>query len=301
MAFASGGSVDLTYVLETEFGVTPATPAMRYLPVNSTSVGLTREQLQSGRLRSDRQLEHLRFGNRSVAGDAAFELSHQDFDDILAAVFFTTWTANVLEGAGSVPTTLTVQRRHLDVDQFFTYVGTAVNTFEFSLQPGQIVSGTIGLIARDSARGATLGDPADMISNEPYDSFTGSLLIGGDPVLDVTGISVSVDNGIEPNFVLFSDLTREYSSRKNIVTGEITVPFTADTAAYIDNFLNEEETSLQFTVGGGGTGQTWLFPRIKLTSADLPVPDDGPLSLTLPFQCLFDQVTGTNVRVTRNI
>jgi len=305
MAFAaSGGSADLTYVVESTYGQTPATPAMLYLPINSTTLGLTREQLQSARLRADRQIEHVRFGNKSVAGDIDFELSPTDFDSIFAAVLFAPWTANVLTGVGTTPTTMTLERRHLDIDQFFVYRGAAVNTLSLTIQPGAIVSGTIGIMARDAERVAvSLGTPAAMTSREPYDSFTGSMTFNGAPLVDVTSIELTIDNSLEQNWVLFDDRSREYTARRCNVTGTLVVPFTEATAAFYDMLTDDIETSLAFTIGGNGSGMTFELPRIKITASDVPVPDDGALSLTLPFQCLLDSTagTGTNIRITRNV
>jgi len=301
--FATGSSADVTYVVEGQggvnFGTTPATPAMNFLPINSTTLGLTKESLQSARLRADRMIEHVRHGNKSVGGDIAYELSFGDFDDMLSGALMGNWTADVLE-PGLAIKTFTFERRHLDVGQYFRYRGCAINTWSVSVQPNQIVNGTFGVLGRDMERAATtLGVPADVSSNEPYDSFTGVIMEGGGAVADITGLEMTLDNGIAQQFVLFSDLARQLTSGRSNLTGTITVPLSADTTDLIDKFINEEESSISFTLGTGPGSMTFFLPRVKYMGADNPVSDENVISVSMPFQALYSADEGTNLRVTR--
>jgi len=81
----------MAMVAEVTYGTTPATPALKAIRHTGTSLGLSKENLQSEELRSDRQITDLRHGARQVGGDIEFELSHGSLDDALQAVLMGTW------------------------------------------------------------------------------------------------------------------------------------------------------------------------------------------------------------------
>jgi len=43
-----------------------------------------------------------------------------------------------------------------------------------------------------------------------------------------------------------------------------------------------------------------LPPRIKYTGGQADVANDGPITLSLPIQALYDSATGTQLRITRS-
>lgn len=91
MAKARGSQREIRYVAETEWGVTPETPAMKVLRTVSDTLALTKQTLQSAELRSDRQISDFRHGNRQVGGDMGIEFSYESFDDFLESALFSTW------------------------------------------------------------------------------------------------------------------------------------------------------------------------------------------------------------------
>jgi hypothetical protein len=58
------------------------------------------------------------------------------------------------------------------------------------------------------------------------------------------------------------------------VEGSVSAYF--EDATLINRFLNETESALEVSVGDGSNTLTFLFPRIKVNSADVGV--DGPTS-----------------------
>ena len=69
-------------------------------------------------------------------------------------------------------------------------------------------------------------------------------------------------------------------------------------AALINRFLNETETALEVSVGDGTNDMTFLFPRVKINSADVGV--DGPTSrvISMSFVALYDTTEETNLKIT---
>ena len=62
--------------------------------------------------------------------------------------------------------------------------------------------------------------------------------------------------------------------------------------------MDEEESSLRLTIGDG-IKQSYVItlPRIKYNGGDNPVDGEGPITLSMPFQALYDSCTGTNIRI----
>lgn len=103
---ANGSRHSMRYVPEVTYGVTPANPAFRPIRHLGTTLGMSKESLQSGELRSDRQIADFRMGARQTGGDISIELSFGSFDDLLEAVLCGTWAP--AKTTGSVQLSVTV-------------------------------------------------------------------------------------------------------------------------------------------------------------------------------------------------
>lgn len=91
---ANGSRHSMSYIAESTYGVTPATPVMKNVRHVSTTLGLSKEVLQSEELRADRQIADFRHGAYSVGGEVGIELSYGSYDDLLEAAFAGTWTTS---------------------------------------------------------------------------------------------------------------------------------------------------------------------------------------------------------------
>ena len=95
---ANGSRHSMRYVAEATYGTTPATPAFKPIRHTSTTLGLSKESLQSEEIRDDRQIADFRHGAYQVGGDMNIELSFASFDDLLEATLLGTWVANTTTG-----------------------------------------------------------------------------------------------------------------------------------------------------------------------------------------------------------
>ena len=298
MAFAQGSRHDMSYVAESVFGTTPTTPDMKALRYTSTSLALTKEAFVSEEIRSDRQIEDFRHGNRQAGGEIGFELSYGALDDMLESVMFSTWASDVLK-AGTALKSFTFERRHLDVAQYLRYTGCVANSLTLSIQPNQMVTGTLGFIGKGINTATTsLGSPAAAPTNSPFDSFTGELKEGGSVIANVTGIELNLENGVEPNFVIGSAETPQLSFGRSNLTGTLTAFF--EDTVLLEKFLNETESSIEIElVDTAGNKMIFDIPRIKYSGADNPVEGEGSVVVSLPFQALRDTGEGSQLVITR--
>jgi len=103
---ANGSRHSMRYIAESTYGTTPATPAFKPIRHTSTTLGLSKESLQSEEIRDDRQIADFRHGAYQVGGDMNIELSFASFDDLLEAVLLGTWTATKTTGSATLAATV---------------------------------------------------------------------------------------------------------------------------------------------------------------------------------------------------
>lgn len=302
MTIATGSKHTLHFVEESTYGTTPATPTWTPCPITGVSLGMTKDAIEAGKLRADRQVEDLRHGNKQVGGDINGELEYAAYDDLLEAMAMGTWTTDVLK-AGTTRRSFTFERFFdLATDEYHRYVGCEVNSMSLSVQPNAMVSLTFGVIGKDMSTNTTQVASSTYsadVGNSPFDSFTGTITEGGGSTAIVTGIELSWENGIEPAFVLMSDTTIQPADGKSRLTGSATVYY--ESKALYDKFLNETPSELVFTLQDAD-GNTLQFdiPNIKYTSGNPDVSGDGQVTVTLEFTALYSSSDASQIVITRN-
>lgn len=307
MAFAGGGFHGLRYIEEETFGVTPDSPEMKNLRSTSCSLILTKDSFQSQELRSDAQISDLRHGNRRASGDIGIELSFGEFDPFLAAAVRGTWQENedYEDGrtylvAGTKMQSFTLERVFSDIQQYQTFTGCEIDTFAITIQTNAMVTGTISIVGKDVNFSKTSLDqePDVSLMAAPFDGFRGELWEGGRQIAVVTSVDINISNALEPAFVIGSDAAMAITPGRINITGTVSAFF--ENMDLLKKFVDEEESSLQLTIGDGEK-QSYIItlPRIKYSGGDNSVDGEGPITLSMPFQALYDSCTGTNIRIDR--
>jgi hypothetical protein len=300
MTVGTGSRHDMAYIAEAAFGVTPATPEFKPVRHTGTTLGLSKDGVESEELRQDRQVASFRHGNKSVAGDINFELSYGSFDDFIEAALCGTWTSDVLL-AGITRRSFTIQRVHADIAQYLISTGCSVNTISLSIAPNSMVTGTFGIVGQDSSiAGSALADTtyAAETTTEPFDSFTGAITEGGSGIASITAIELNVDNGMEALFAVGSAITKVPSIGKSTVTGSITAYF--EDASLVSKFINETASSIVVTLTDvDGNDYIITLPRVKYNSGLPEVAGPGAVSVTLEFIALFHVATGSQIKIER--
>tara|TARA_R110002049_G_scaffold268279_1_gene444777 strand:+ start:434 stop:1351 length:918 start_codon:yes stop_codon:yes gene_type:complete len=301
---SDGSRQGVSFIRESSFGVTPATPAFQNIRNISCNLGLTKNSSQSDELRQDRQIAHFKHGAQSVAGDLGFELSATTFDDFLESAFGGTWTANVLK-AGVLRRSYTIERYFGDIQAsdkpWHRYLGCEINAVNLSVPTEGKVTGSFAFMGKDMTVNNALiagASYAALTATEVIDSFTGTVEEGGSTNGVVTEITLALQNGLSAKPVAFSKTTLQHSIGRSNVTGQVTVYF--ENATLLEKFINETSSSLEFTLNdAAGNEYTILLPKIKYTGALLNVSGEGPITLPMPFQALYDATEGTNIKITR--
>ena len=300
MTIATGSRHDMAYVAENTFGTTPTTPVFVPIRHTGTTLGLSKDAIESEELRQDRQIAHYRHGNKSVSGDVNIELSYGSFDDLLQATLAGSWASDVLL-AGTTRRSFTIERHHSDINKYLRSTGCSFNSMSLSVAPNSMVTGSFSIIGKSFTVASTAISGATYSSettSAPFDSFTGSVNEGGSSVAVVTGIELSVDNGMEALYVVGSDETLLPSIGKSTVTGSITAYF--ENSLLIDKFISETASSLEFTLTDQA-GNSYIFelPNVKYNSGNPEVGGPGAITVSLDFVALYDSGIGSQIQITR--
>ena len=300
MTIATGSRHNMAYVVESTFGTTPSTPVFTPIRHTGTTIGLSKDSIESEELREDRQIANYRHGNKSVAGDINFELSYGSFDDILQAVLCGTWNTDVLK-AGTTRRSYTIERHHQDIGKYLRSTGCNFNTMSLSVAPNSMVTGSFGVIGKGfsvasvAVTGATYNTES---VTAPFDSFSGSITEGGSSIAVVTSLELNIENGMEALYVIGSSDTLQPSIGKSMVNGSITAYF--EDSTLIDKFINETSSSLSFTLTDAA-GNDYLFelPNVKYNSGNPEVGGAGAVTVSLDFVALYDSGDASQIVITR--
>jgi len=301
MAFAQGSRSSLSYIVEATFGTTPA-GNFTNLPFSTHSLNLTKDRVAGNDIQDDRMPRVDRHGNRQVAGDIAVDLRDADYDDFLESALLNTFSTNVLK-VGVTPKFFSIEDYAADIDQARVFTGCSVSSMAISLAPNQMVTTTFSMVGKDMTISGTQKTQDAASGAAPFDAYSGDIAIGNvassSAVAIVTGLDFTLNNSFAPTFVIGDDSAPSLEYGRAEIEGTITAYF--EDAALITRFLNETESELEVSVNDptGANAYTFLFPRIKINSADVGV--DGPTSriISMSFVALYDATEGTNLKITR--
>ena len=302
MAFAQGSRSSLAYIAETAFGTTPTTPTFAYLPFNTHSIDLSKDRVEGNEIQSDRMTRVDRHGNKQAGGSVEVDLRKGDFDEFIESAFFSSFSTDVVK-IGTTPKYFTIEDAAEDISQYRTFTGMAVSGMSVSIAPNQMVSTTFDMVGKDMTQAATTastgGTPTAATSNQPFDSYSGTISDGGSAVSIVTSIDFSIQNSLAPTFIVGSSAAQSLEYGRAVVEGTMTVYY--EDATLINKFLNETESTIEVSVDDptGANSYTFLFPRVKYNGASVPVQNPQSRLITMPFVGLYDATEATNIKLTR--
>jgi hypothetical protein len=302
MAIANGAQHSLHYVAEATYGTTPSTPTWTPVPHTGTSLAMTKDAIESEKLRGDRQIEDFRHGNKSIGGEIGSELEYAAFDDLLEAVMCGTWSTDVLK-AGTTRRSFTFERKFGDLatPEYHRYTGSEMNSLGLAVAPNSMVTATWGVIGKDLSLNTTQVASSTYSAdggNTPFDSFTGAITEGGSTIATVTSLELSIENGIEPLFSVGSSTTNRPSIGKSRATGTLTSYF--DSKALYEKFINETASEIVLTLlDVAGNSYQIDIPNVKYNSGQPDVSGEGAVTVSMEFVALYSSSDASQIVITR--
>ena len=300
--FAQGSRSSLSYIVESTFGTTPA-GNFTNLPFSTQSLNLTKDRVAGNDIQADRMPRVDRHGNRQVGGDVVVDLRKGDYDALLESAMLNTWATDVLK-VGTTPKYFSIEDYAADIDQARLFTGCTVSSLALSIAPSQMVTSTFTMVGKDMTIGATEKTQDAASGNAPFDAYSGAVAIGNVGASSasgvVTGIDFTLNNSFAPTFVVGDDSAPALEVGRAEIEGTLTAYF--EDAALITRFLNETETELSVSVDDptGSNEYTFLFPRVKINSADSPVDGPNSRTISMSFVALYDSTEATNLKITRS-
>lgn len=296
--------VRLSYVEESAWGTTPATPTLKALRYTNESLAANAEFSSSNEIRDDRQVSDVIRTNFGAGGDLGFELSYGAFDDLLAALLFSSWTTNVLEN-GVNAQSFTVEKHFVDVDEYIAYRGMMVAGGSLSIEPGSIITGGFSFLGKNAlpdTDSVALSAPTAAPSNDVVNAIDHISAItegGGAFAGDVLGLNFDVQNNLRARPAVGVLGASSIGVGRVQVTGQFQTYF--NSVAEYQKFINASASSLGFNVvDAAGNAYQFLFPRIRYTGGDPNATGvDADVVLPLEFTAFRDPVTGITMRITR--
>jgi hypothetical protein len=300
--FAQGSRSSLSYIVESTFGTTPA-GNFTNLPFSTQSLNLSKDRVAGNDIQADRMPRVDRHGNRQVGGDVVVDLRKGDYDAFLESAMLNTWATDVLK-VGTAPKYFSIEDYAADVDQARLFTGCTVSSLALSIAPSQMVTSTFTMVGKDMTIGATEKTQDDPSGNAPFDAYSGAVAIGNVGASSasgvVTGIDFTLNNSFAPTFVVGDDSAPALEVGRAEIEGTLTAYF--EDATLITRFLNETETELSVSVDDptGSNEYTFLFPRVKINSADVGVDGPNSRTISMSFVALYDSTEATNLKITRS-
>ena len=304
---AQNSRTQISYIVESNFGVTPATPTMIAIPVNTFGLNLEKGVIEDNGIYPDEQVRNIRHGDRTVTGDMAADLRKTDFDPFLESVMRSAWSTNTLK-VGTTPKYFTIEHGSLDINQYQQYTGVTVNTMALTASAGDNspIGVTFGMIGRDmdALTTSTIADtlvPAS--ANQPFDHYAGNgmrIADTGGVLADfcVTSFELNIDRGYEPRYCIGDNTSKSPIAGMANISGSLTAYF--ENANLINRFLNETNTALQLQVGVGADIMTFLLPKVKFNSATNALSGNtGPKLVEIAFVAQYDTVEQSSLTITR--
>jgi len=266
-------------------------------------LNLTKDRVAGNDIQADRMPRVDRHGNRQVGGDVVVDLRKGDYDAFLESAMLNTWATDVLK-VGTTPKYFSIEDYAADVDQARLFTGCTVSSLALSIAPNQMVTSTFTMVGKDMTIGATEKTQDDPSGNAPFDAYSGAVAIGNVGASSasgvVTGIDFTLNNSFAPTFVVGDDSAPALEVGRAEIEGTLTAYF--EDAALITRFLNETETELSVSVDDptGSNEYTFLFPRVKINSADVGVDGPNSRTISMSFVALYDSTEATNLKITRS-
>lgn len=294
----------LSYVTETVYGETPATPTMQEQRFTGEGLNANRETVTSNEIRADRNVSDVIQTGQNAGGNVDIELSYGSFDDWLESLMFNTWNNNVLKN-GVTQKSFTLEKLFEAgaVDQYHRFTGAVANSLALTIQAGQLVTGSFDFLSQGASAtqaaltGATY-TPANTnnVINAAVDFA--DLALSGVNSPRITTLNLNITNNLRQQ--------REIGSIDSVGLGTGRFEVTGDFNAYFENqdiynlFLNGTSTDLTFTLGGQSSKKyRFDMDKVKFESGEIIAGgNDQDVLQNFTFRALFEGTDNT-LKITR--
>lgn len=189
----------------------------------------------------------------------------------------------------------TFEHFYADLNESELFDSCRVSTLNVNLPASGLATIDIGIMGRNMATkvGEYFVNPAVPVAGNALAAVNGALVIDGQPVATLTGLTIQGTANASTGQVVGSNVSPDIFMGSIDVTGNITAYFT-DTKLR-DMFLNETEASIVAAFTSDNTAAadflSFVMPRIKAGAANRDDGDKG-LTVTVPYTALLNVAGG---------
>lgn len=309
MTIAINSQTRVGYIAEVTPGTTPATPAFKVFRSTGESLKAEQPLLFSSELDGRRGQKNFARGTKQGSGSVDVEFSDGTLEDLLESALRSTWATDVLTDQNITKSfTFETTFEQGGTDTFKRLVGAEVSTFALSIRAGEIVTGSVGFVARsgDFSQTAIAGATYVAANSEPIltgaavDTFTmAGLTFGIVPSIDFT-----IDNGLSARTGVGAATVQEWAAGTLQATGSVSALLDAAQYAALRAHLDGTSTSLTLEIGDVTLKKMrFEFPVVVIEDIDVASESkEGDVIAVIKWRALQStSLSGSVVQVTRNL
>lgn len=290
------------FVPEVTFGVLPNMPTMTDVPFTDTNLALDITKVVDNTIQGDTQHRNVIPTTQKVAGDIGGYVSHTNADWLFNGILYannslgTGNTANV----GNTQTSFSIEVGATDISQYMLFTGCVFDKLTLTLAPAALVTYKASIIGQDLTLSTSTNSANTLPAPQtaPMASVNGTIKEGGSIVAYISGCTFNFDRKHTPNYALGNSECVSISTSFFDLTGTAEV-YLEDQVMY-NKFLNNTNSSLDFTLSDGTNTYEITLPKIYYTTAAADIKGTGPIMLKMNFTAVRDPVTGTTCTITRS-
>lgn len=301
---ASNANAELAIIKELVAGTTPTTPVLTKQRFSTFNPTFTKAALDDDSKTGSREKVAVNTGNNSVTGALTGNLCFDNFDTLLESLMFNEWDSSDELIVGSTPVPLTIERHHIDTDQYQVLRGGQVNTLNLSTNTENYTTVSFDLIARSLS-----GFTNTSVSASPYTEQTsfdaffhceGEVEEGGVTLAIMTALDITFTNNLSANYVYGNCDADDVTPGMIDISGTLSVNLVDNTL--VNKFITGSYSSLKITLAdAAGNTMSFYLPKIKYSGANAPIESgSGLITLQLPFTAVKDAVEGSGLVITRD-
>lgn len=304
----------IRYLTESTWNLLPDPASLTTLRLTGESFTPEVENIVSAELRSDRMIADLIQAGQQVSGGFDFELSYGTFDELIQGALLSAWAgtaSNVItNGVTEVSNSFSIEKAHLDIDEYFLFTGMMVNEFSLNLSTSAIATGSFGFMGStttliQAANSATVASAATTnVMNCMGDVASLKEAAYASSLTNFSGVyiqelSLSINNNLRPIMSVGSNVLQEIALGKMDVTGTLSAYFSS--ARLFDKFLAGTAFQLEFQITDGTNSYTVLIPKAKFETDSIPAPgQDQDVIESLGWRAIRDPTLDAQIRITRS-
>ena len=308
MTIAAASRSRVAYVPEASFAATPAAPSFVEIRRTLGNLATKKTTVVSDEIQIDRNVRDEYMVGQDVSGSYDFELSYGSFDDMIASVLQSTWTANAISN-GTTQQSFTFEEA-VDLGggtlSFSRFLGCEVNSMTLTFVSQAAVKGSVMLMGKQEALddAAITGATYALPSTSPIMTsvMVASLAIAGiTPTPKIKQLALTVANNLRICDRIGSLYSEEFGDGSCDVTGTLDACF--ETPALYAAVLAHGGGALAMTVGAAsGSQYNFSLPNIVFLDGTRRLGGkNDDVMVSIPFRARFDPVSGASLTITRGV